>query len=192
MFADAFNLFLIYSKIEPERTVDFCGEAALRACVSVATSKRANQAKEKTEKETEGAGGGTTASFLQIVREKYRRGRHVFLISVCFVSILSPAFCHMMRTCYCPRSEISVRHQPDFTVFLLPFSPRRQLQRGLYGPPGEAGRVVRFVTFFVAVFVFLESAAVGVGASLWLLLASRQPGEVKTGSGVMSPPCRVC
>lgn len=58
MFADAFNLFLIYSKIEPERTVDFCGEAALRACVSVATSKRANQAKEKTEKETEGAGGG--------------------------------------------------------------------------------------------------------------------------------------
>lgn len=71
MFADAFNLFLIYSKIEPKRVVDFCGEAALRACVSVATSKRANQAKEKTEKEKEGA-GTTTASFLQIVTEKYR------------------------------------------------------------------------------------------------------------------------
>lgn len=84
MFADAFNLFLIYSKIEPERVVDFCGEAALRACVSVATSKQANQAKEKTEKEKEGA-GTTTASFLQIVTEKYRWGRHFFQISVCFV-----------------------------------------------------------------------------------------------------------
>lgn len=63
MFADAFNLFLIYSKIEPERAVDFCGEAARRACVSVATSKRANQAKEKTEKEKEGAGGRQPHSY---------------------------------------------------------------------------------------------------------------------------------
>lgn len=84
MFADAFNLFLIYSKIEPERAVDFCGEAALRACVSVATSKRANLAKEKTEKEKEGAGGRKPHSY-RLSQKNTGEDDIFFQISVCFV-----------------------------------------------------------------------------------------------------------
>lgn len=68
MFADVFNLFFIYSKIESKWSI--LGGSRVHVCarVSVATSKQAYLATEKGTRGEEKKG----ASFLQIVTEKYR------------------------------------------------------------------------------------------------------------------------
>lgn len=118
LFADVFNLFFTYSKIESMWSILEVVCMWVWVCLKPPASKHTWQQK-------------------IVLSGEEKKGPHSYRLSqkntgeddiffpffFCLFIFLRSHFVSNMRVCHCPSSKISGWHWPDFTVFFLLFHP---------------------------------------------------------------------